>query len=205
MSVWGPQIHHAYQWITVQTGHVTWTRSDGERTPQLKLLKLHIRTTTSTVGRTLLQVSSLILSRHNGGKITAQKFKGNFINENWSVSVFFPFKYVPCWFPTWKWTWKGRLENGDHFVSASICWVDFKIIRLIASHHWFGYWLDTEEASSLYLNQWWPSSDTHTCDTREWVKKVTCYMFWCDILDFVNEQFDHFLGKAMIRLIMNSL
>ena len=29
--------------------------------------------------------------------------------------------------------------------------------------HWFRYWLGTEKVPSHYLNQWWPSSPTHSC------------------------------------------
>ena len=42
-------------------------------------------------------------------------------------------------------------------------------------HHWFMQWLGTEQVPSHWLNQWWPSSVTHTCITRPQCFKVSHY------------------------------
>ena len=37
-------------------------------------------------------------------------------------------------------------------------WSLFVMVELIIIQHWFGQWLGAEEATSYYLNRWWPSS-----------------------------------------------
>ena len=37
----------------------------------------------------------------------------------------------------------------------------FLRVRLMIKRNWFRYWLGTEQATSHYLNQWWPSLLTH--------------------------------------------
>ena len=50
-------------------------------------------------------------------------------------------------------------------------WRLFLKVQLTIFQHWFRYWLGAEQATSHYLNQWWPSSTTHTCVTRpQWGK-----------------------------------
>ena len=49
-------------------------------------------------------------------------------------------------------------------------WCLFIKPQLTIFQHWFGLWLGAEQATSHYLNQWWPSSTTHICVTRHrWV------------------------------------
>ena len=49
-------------------------------------------------------------------------------------------------------------QNGRHFG------------RRHCQLHWFRQWLGAEQATSYYLDQWWPSSLTHICVTRgRWV------------------------------------
>ena len=45
-------------------------------------------------------------------------------------------------------------------------WSLFLKVQLTIFHHWFRQWLGGEQATSHYLNQWWPSSTTHICVTR---------------------------------------
>ena len=50
-------------------------------------------------------------------------------------------------------------------------WSLFSTVKLTIFQHWFRQWLAAEQATSHYLNQWWPSSTTHICVTRpQWVK-----------------------------------
>ena len=44
-------------------------------------------------------------------------------------------------------------------------WSLFLRIQLITFQHWFRKWLGTDQATSHYLNQCWPSSLTHICGT----------------------------------------
>ena len=49
-------------------------------------------------------------------------------------------------------------------------WSLFLRVQLTIFQHWFRQWLGAEQATSHYLNQWWPSSTTHICVTRpQWV------------------------------------
>ena len=49
-------------------------------------------------------------------------------------------------------------------------WSLFLKVQLTIFQHWFRRWLGAEQATSHYLNQWWPSSTTHICVTRhQWV------------------------------------
>ena len=49
-------------------------------------------------------------------------------------------------------------------------WSLFLRVKLTITQHWFRWWFDAEEATSHYLNQSWPDSLTHICDTRgSWV------------------------------------
>ena len=58
-----------------------------------------------------------------------------------------------------------------HFLEY---WNLFTWVQLTISLHWFRWWLGAEQATSHYLNQWWPSSLTRMCDTKgRWVK---CFM-----------------------------
>ena len=49
-------------------------------------------------------------------------------------------------------------------------WSLFLRVQLTIFQYWFRWWLGAEQATSHYLNQWWPSSTTHVCVTRpRWV------------------------------------
>ena len=48
-----------------------------------------------------------------------------------------------------------------------IHWSLFIRVQLTISQHWFRYWVGAEKAASYYLNQWWPSSLTHICGTKQ--------------------------------------
>ena len=49
-------------------------------------------------------------------------------------------------------------------------WSLFLKVQLTIFQHWFRQWLGAEQATSHYLNQWWPSSTTHICVTQpQWV------------------------------------
>ena len=69
-------------------------------------------------------------------------------------------------------------QSGDHFsrghFQMHFCewkcqlwliflWILFLRAQFIISGHWFGWWLGTKQATSHYLNQWWPSLLTHIC------------------------------------------
>ena len=45
-------------------------------------------------------------------------------------------------------------------------WNLFPEVQLTINQHWFRWWLGTEQATSHYLNQCWPSSLTHICGTK---------------------------------------
>ena len=45
-------------------------------------------------------------------------------------------------------------------------WNLLAIVKLTISHHCFRIWLGVGQATSRYLNQWWPSLLTHICVTR---------------------------------------
>ena len=50
--------------------------------------------------------------------------------------------------------------------SNVFCWM----FKLTVFQHWFWQWLGTGQATSHYLNQWWPSILTHICVTwPQWV------------------------------------
>ena len=51
----------------------------------------------------------------------------------------------------------------------------FLRVQMPIGHHWFMQWLGTEQVPSHWLNQWWPSSVTHTCITRLQCFKVSRY------------------------------
>ena len=53
-------------------------------------------------------------------------------------------------------------------------WSSSLMVQLAMSQHWFKYWLGTEQATSHYLNQCWPSSPMHICGiTRvRWVNSL---------------------------------
>ena len=60
-------------------------------------------------------------------------------------------------------------------------WSLFLKVQFTIFQHWFRQWLGAEQATSHYLNQWWPSSMTHICVTRpQWVKSKCFYHFHCN-------------------------
>ena len=49
-------------------------------------------------------------------------------------------------------------------------WNTFPGVQLTISQHWFRYWLGADQATSHYLDQWWPSLLTHIFGTKgRWV------------------------------------
>ena len=49
-------------------------------------------------------------------------------------------------------------------------WSLFLRVQLTIFQHWFRWWLGADQATSHYLNQCWPDSLTHICDTRgRWI------------------------------------
>ena len=49
----------------------------------------------------------------------------------------------------------------------------FLRVQLLIYRHWFILWLGTQQATSLYLNQWLPSLLMYICVTRpQWVKAL---------------------------------
>ena len=50
----------------------------------------------------------------------------------------------------------------------------FRVVELTIRQHWFRYWLGTEQVTSHYLSQWWPSVLMHTCITRpQWILYIS--------------------------------
>ena len=58
-------------------------------------------------------------------------------------------------------------------------WSWFLRVQLTKSQHWFRKWLGADQATSHYLNQWWPTSLTHICGTRgrlvKWTTNSICH------------------------------
>ena len=49
-------------------------------------------------------------------------------------------------------------------------WNLFLMVKLIIFQHCFRWWLGANQATSHYLNQWWPRLPMHICITRlQWV------------------------------------
>ena len=72
-------------------------------------------------------------------------------------------------------------------------WSLFLGVQLTILQHLFRLWLGADQATSLYLNQWWPRLSTHICVTPQRVKGVsiccrrTIYLtqtstIWCILL-----------------------
>ena len=87
------------------------------------------------------------------------------VNQHWltllPLGKWLPFqRYFKCIFINWN----------------LVFWLEFHQslflrVQLTISQPWFGLWLGAEQMTSHYLNQGWPSSPTHICDTRvRWVK-----------------------------------
>ena len=77
-------------------------------------------------------------------------------------------KMAPFWQMTFSFafSWMKMIELRFIFH-----WNMFPGVWLTISQHWFSYRLGAEQVTSHYLDQWWPSSLTHRCDTRgRWVK-----------------------------------
>ena len=56
-------------------------------------------------------------------------------------------------------------------------WSLFLKVQLTIFQHWFRWWLGAEQATSHYLNQWWPNSTTHIFVIRpQWVNKQRVLM-----------------------------
>ena len=67
-------------------------------------------------------------------------------------------------------SWMKMLEFRFKFHSSLFLRVQFTIFQ-----HWFREWLGADQATSHYLNQWWPSSTTPICVTRpQWVNHYGC-------------------------------
>ena len=62
------------------------------------------------------------------------------------------------------------------------------------SHHWLRQWLDAEQATSRYLNQWWPGPTMHIYGTRgRW---VTC-IYWYRTADCIHAKYTLYLTKSL--------
>ena len=60
---------------------------------------------------------------------------------------------------------KGKIANNFSVISSLwlavtvfFHWCLFLDVWLMINRHWLRWWLGTEQATSHYLNQWWPSS-----------------------------------------------
>ena len=54
----------------------------------------------------------------------------------------------------------------------------FLEVQLTIFQHWFRKWLGAQQATTHYLNQWWPSSTANICVTRpQWVN-MGSYIMW---------------------------
>ena len=77
---------------------------------------------------------------------------------------------------TWtKWPPFCRRHLQMHFLEWKVWYIWFKFlcslfprVHLTIIYHWL--WLNAEQAACHYMNQCWPSSPTHICDTMgSWV------------------------------------
>ena len=62
-------------------------------------------------------------------------------------------------------------SNAFSWIKSFVFWFKFHwslflMVELTIFRHWFRLWLGADQATSHYLNQCWPSSLTHICDTR---------------------------------------
>ena len=56
-------------------------------------------------------------------------------------------------------------------------WSLFLRVQLTIFHHWFRLWLGADQATSHFLERWWPCLLTHMCVTRpQWVKSTSLYI-----------------------------
>ena len=63
-------------------------------------------------------------------------------------------------------------------------WNFFLKIQLTKSQHWFRYWLGAEQASSHYLNQWWPRLVMHIYVTGpQWVVYLLIKPWCVEVID----------------------
>ena len=67
-----------------------------------------------------------------------------------------------------KWPPCSRRHFQMHFlgwkcmnVDKKFHWSLFLRVKLTIFHHWFRKWLGADQATSHYLNQWWPMLSTH--------------------------------------------
>ena len=58
------------------------------------------------------------------------------------------------------------LERKKYEFQLKFHWSLFLRVQLTISEPWFRQWLGAEQATSHYLNQWWPSLLTHICVAR---------------------------------------
>ena len=73
--------------------------------------------------------------------------------------------------------WQMTFSNAFSWMKSFVFWIKFNLhlflVQLIVGQYWFRWWLGAEQATSHYLNQHWPSSLTHICDTRgRWVNSL---------------------------------
>ena len=70
-------------------------------------------------------------------------------------------------------------QNSFSWVKIIEFWFKFhcnhsKGVQLTIIRHWFRYRLGTEEATSHYLNHWWPKTLMNICITQpQWVKSIS--------------------------------
>ena len=74
-------------------------------------------------------------------------------------------------------------QNGRHFADdiskllhlENFDWTSFLKIQLVITQHCCRWWLVARSATSHYLNQWWPSSQTNISVTRhQYFHEVFC-------------------------------
>ena len=63
-----------------------------------------------------------------------------------------------------------------HEYGLKFHWSLFPRVQSTILQHWVRWWLGADQATSHYLNQWWPIPPTYICSTGErWVKWWTVY------------------------------
>ena len=98
-------------------------------------------------------------------------------NFHWNLFLGVQLTISQHWFRQWL----GTEQVTSHYLNQSISnpfflmktleyqfnfhWNLFLGVQLTTSQHWFRQWLDTEQATSHYLNQSWPSPLMHVCVT----------------------------------------
>ena len=79
----------------------------------------------------------------------------------------------------------------------------FLRVQLTIFEHWFWWWLGADQATSHYLNQWYPRLPTHICVTRpQWVKSINDINDWIGITSAKLYRLWLFINTIIHRWIM---